>query len=179
MPERLDIAHDLPDELAVILADDLRTAGTLYNSLQDLDDAAFADRFDKAHEQFCAALDIDADFVIVVLGLALSEREPLVDGAALLSVHEPQGDGGVDTLHHTGSAAASIDTVLMLPVRPEDCPPGSNSAASDLSLAEFREVVSAMAYKRFDLLQNDLDSYRDSYLRPVVRGLEAYAQASR
>jgi hypothetical protein len=85
----------------------------------------------------------------------------------------------VSTPSTTGSAAASIDTVLMLPVRPEDCPSGSNSAASDLSLAEFREVVSAMAYKRFDLLQNDLDSYRDSYLRPVVRGLEAYVQASR
>jgi hypothetical protein len=36
-----------------------------------------------------------------------------------------------------------------------------------------------MAYKRFDLLENDLDGYRDSYLRPAVRGLEAYVQATR
>jgi hypothetical protein len=179
VPERLDIAHDLPDDIAAALGDDLRTAGTLYNDLQDLDDAAFAARFADAHEQFRTALEVDADFVIAVLGLALSEGEPLVDGATLLSVHEPRSDGDVDTLHYTGPAAASIDTVLMLPVRPGDCPPGSNRLASDLPLAGFREVVSAMAYKRFDLLENDLDGYRDSYLRPAVRGLEAYVQATR
>lgn len=179
MPERLDIAHDLPDDLAAALGDDLRAAGTLYNDLQELSDEAFAARFGDAHEQFRAALDVDAGFVTAVLGLALSEGQPLVADATLVSVHEPRSDGGVETLHYTGPAGAATDTFLMLPVRPDDCPPGSKQTASELSLAEFREVVSAMAYKRFDLLENDLDAYRDSYLRPVVRGLEAYAEATR
>jgi hypothetical protein len=179
VPERLDIAHDLPDDLAAAFGDDLQAAGTLYNDLQELSDEAFAARFGDAHEQFRAALDLDADFVTATLGLALSDGRPLVADATLLSVHEPRGDGGVETLHYTGPAGAGTDTVLMLPVRPGDCPPGSNRAASDLSLAGFREVVSAMAYKRFDLLENDLDGYRDSYLRPAVRGLEAYAAATR
>jgi hypothetical protein len=36
-----------------------------------------------------------------------------------------------------------------------------------------------MVYKAFDLVQNDLDSYTAAYLRPLVRGLEAYADANR
>lgn len=179
VPAQLDIAHDLPEDLAAALGDDLRTAGTVYNDLQELSAEEFAARFEDAHEQFRTALDIDAAFVTAVLGLALSGDQPFVGGATLLSVHEPRGDGSVDVLHYTGPAEVPTDTVVMLPIRPGDCPPGSNQAAADLSLAEFREVVSAMAYKRFDLLENNLDAYRDSYLRPAVRGMEAYAERTR
>ena len=100
----------------------------------------------------------------------------MIAGGDLLSVHEPNPDGSVDDLLFTGDAGVP-DTVVMLPVRPDDCPPGSGEAASDLSVEGFREILAAMLYKRFDLLQNDLDGYRDSYLRPTVRGLEAYAEA--
>lgn len=176
MPERLDIEHDLPDALREAVRDETRTVGTLYNAVQDLDDAAFAERFGPAHTAFCDALaDTDADFVICVVGIDVSEDPTdMIAGGDLLSVHEPNDDGSVADLLFTGDAGAP-DTVVMLPVRPADCPPGSGEAAGDLSVDDFREVLSAMLYKRFDLLQNDLDGYRDSYLRPTVRGLEAYA----
>lgn len=181
MAERLDIDHGLPDEVADALGDDLRTVGTLYNDLQDLDDDAFDERFARAHEALREAVDADADFVIGVLGLAVDPEPagPLVAGASLLSVHEPHDDGSVDRLLYTGPADGAADTFVMLPLRPDDCPPGTDQRAAELSLAEFREIVSAMTYQRFDLLQNDLDSYRDSYLRPTVRGLEAYVAATR
>jgi len=179
--ERLDIAHDLPDDVADALGDDLRTVGTLYNDLQDLDDDAFETRFAGSFEALRTAVDTDAEFVIGVLGLAVDPEPagPLVAGASLLSVHEPHDDGSVDRLLYTGPADGAADTFVMLPLRPDDCPPGSDQRATELSLAEFREIVSAMTYQRFDLLQNDIDSYRDSYLRPTVRGLEAYVAATR
>lgn len=176
--ERLDIAHDLPDALRDALRDESRTAGTLYNALQDLDEAASADRFDAALAAFRSVLsDADVDFVIAVVGLEVgTTADDLVADADLLSVHEPSDDGSVRRLLYAGDENAARDTVVMLPVRPGDCPPGSGQRAGALSTAEFREVVAAMTFKRFDLLQNDLDAYRDSYLRPAVRGLEAYAQ---
>lgn len=181
MAERLDIAHDLPDDIADALGDDLRTVGTLYNDLQDLDDEGFDERFAGALEALRAAVDTDADFVIAVLGLAVDSEPPgpLVAGASLLSVHEPHDDGSVDRLLYTGPADGAADTFVMLPLRPDDCPPGTDQRAADLSTAQFREIVSAMTYQRFDFLENDLDSYRDSYLRPTVRGLEAYVAATR
>lgn len=179
--ERLDIDHGLPDDIADALGDDLRTVGTLYNDMQDLDDDAFDGRFAEALEALREAVDADADFVISVLGLAVDPDSPgpLVADASLLSVHEPHDDGSVDRLFYTGSADGAADTFVMLPIRPDDCPPGSDQLAAELSLAEFRDIVSAMVYQRFDFLQNDLDSYRDSYLRPTVRGLEAYVAATR
>lgn len=178
MTDRLDVDHDLPDQLRDALRAESRAAGALYNALQDLDDAAFETRFGAAHDDFRGALDgTDAAFAIAVLGLAVSDDpgDPVGD-AALLSVHEPTGDGSVERLLFAGAADRTPDTVVALPVRPGDCPPGSGERASDLSLAGFREIVAAMAYKRFDLLQNDLDAYRDAYVRPTVRGLEAYAR---
>ncbi|MFB6118152.1 hypothetical protein [Halosegnis sp.] len=177
MTERLDIAHDLPEELADALADDARTAGTLYNELQDLSDEGFATRFEAPLAALREAVDgVDAPLVIAVVGLAVDVDEgPLVADAALVSAHEPQPDGGIERLLYTADETTAVDTFLMLPLRPTDCPPGSGQPASALSLSAFREVVSAMAYKRFDLLNEDIDAYCDSYLRPLVRGLEAYA----
>jgi hypothetical protein len=178
MPERLDLEHDLPESLREATRDETRTVGTLYNAVQDLDDATFADRFEPAYAAFREALsDVDVAFVVAVVGIEISEEPTdMIAGGDLLSVHEPNPDGSVDDLLFTGDAGVP-DTVVMLPVRPDDCPPGSGEAASDLSVEGFREILSAMLYKRFDLLQNDLDGYRDSYLRPTVRGLEAYAEA--
>ena len=175
MTERLDLPHDLPEDIADALSDDLRTVGTLYNDIQDLSEEAFKARFGDALDTL-QAVDPDADFVIVVLGLGVDVGEgPLVDDAALVSVHEPNDDGSVARLFYTGDAAPG-DTFLMIPLRPGDCPPDTGGTLGTLSLPEFREIVSAMTFKRFDLLENDLDSYRDSYLRPAVRGLEAYAE---
>ncbi|MFC7176133.1 hypothetical protein [Halosegnis marinus] len=178
MAERLDLAHDLPDDLADALGDDLRTVGTLYNDMQDLSEAAFAERFAGAHGTVTDVLDTDAEFVVAVLGLAVDPdpEGPLVAGADVVVVHEPNDDGSVRELLYTADADAATDTFVMLPLRPGDCPPGSGRSATELTLAEFREIVGAMTYKRFDLLQNDTDAYRDSYLRPAVRGLEAYAE---
>lgn len=179
MTERLDIEHDLPEPLREATRDETRTVGTLYNAMQDLADDAFAERFDPAYAAFTEALSgVDAEFVVGVVGIEISEDpENMIAGGNLLSVHAPNPDGSVADLLFTGDADPP-DTVVMLPVRPADCPPGSGEAASGLSVDEFREVLSAMLYKRFDLLQNDLDGYRDSYLRPTVRGLEAYADAN-
>ena len=176
MTERLALSHDLPEDIADALSDDLRTVGTLYNDIQDLSEEAFASRFGDALDTL-RAVDPDADFVIAVLGLGVDVGEgPLVDEATLVSVHEPNDDGSVAHLCYTGDADAADDTFLMLPLRPGDCTPGTGGTLGGLSLAEFREIVSAMTFKRFDLLENDLDAYRDSYLRPTVRGLEAYAE---
>lgn len=179
MPERLDLEHDLPESLREATRDETRTVGTLYNAIQDLDDEAFAERFDAAYTAFTEALaGADAEFVVCVVGIEVSEDPAdMIAGGDLLSVHAPNPDGSVADLLFTGDAGVP-DTVVMLPVRPADCPPGSGEAASDLSVGGFREVLSAMLYKRFDLLQNDLEGYRDSYLRPAVRGLEAYAEAT-
>ncbi|WP_255152536.1 hypothetical protein [Halorarius halobius] len=179
MTERLDIEHDLPDPLREALRDETRTVGTLYNALQDMDEEAFADRFGGALVAFREALaDTDAEFAIAVLGLHVSEDpNDMLAGADLLSVHEPNDDGSVSTLLFTGEAGVP-DTCVMLPVRPDDCPPGSGEPVGDISVEAFREIVAAMLFKRFDLLQNDVDGYRDSYLRPTVRGLEAYADAA-
>ncbi|WP_255197381.1 hypothetical protein [Halorarius litoreus] len=179
MPERLDLEHDLPDALREAVRDETRSLGTLYNAVQDLDDATFAERFESAHAAFTDALTgTDADFVIAVVGIEVSEDPTdMIASGALLSVHEPNDDGSVKDLLFTGDAGIP-DTVVMLPIRPADCPPDSGEQASDLSMSGFREVLAAMVYMRFNLLQNDLDAYRDSYLRPTVRGLEAYADAA-
>lgn len=179
MPERLDLEHDLPDALREAVRDETRSVGTLYNAVQDLDDATFAELFESAHASFIETLSgTDADFVVAVVGIEVSEDPAdMITGGNLLSVHEPNDDGSVKDLLFTGDAGVP-DTVVMLPIRPDDCPPESGERASDLSLSGFREVLAAMLYMRFNLLQNDLDSYRDSYLRPAVRGLEAYADAN-
>lgn len=179
MTERLDVAHDLPDSLADALGDDLRTAGTLYNELQDLTPDEFAARFAEPLETLREVVDVDAPLVIAVIGLAIAvDESPFIADAALLSAHEPRDDGGIERLLHAADATDSTDTFVMLPIRPGDCPPGTGRSATQLTPETFHEIVSAMAYKRFDLLENDLDAYRDSYLRPTVRGLEAYAERS-
>lgn len=177
--ERLDVEHDLPEPLREALRDETQTVGTLYNAVQDVREEAFAERFGGALVDLQGALaDADAEFVVAVLGLDVStDPNDLLAGGALLSVHEPTDDGDVAELLFTGDADPP-DTAVMLPIRPADCPPGSGQAVANLSVDEFREIVAAMLFKRFDLLQNDLDGYRDAYLRPTVRGLEAYADAN-
>jgi hypothetical protein len=174
---RLDIEHDLPADLADALGDDRRSVGTLYNELQDLTEAQFRDRFGDAFARFTEAVPADAEFVIVVLGVGVNtDADPFVTDAGVVAVHEPNPDGSVETLHFVAEAAPT-DTFVMLPIRPGDCPPGSGRPVSGLTDEEFREIVSAMVYKRFDLLDSDIDAYRDSYLRPLVRGVEAFASA--
>lgn len=177
MTARLDIEHDLPPDLADALGDDRRSVGTLYNELQDLSGEAFRDRFDDAFGRLTEAVPADAEFVVVVLGLEVdTETDPFVTDAGVVAVHEPNPDGSVGTLHFVADDAPT-DTFVMLPIRPADCPPGSGRSVSQLTAEEFRDIVSAMVYKRFDLLDSDIDAYRDSYLRPLVRGVEAYASA--
>ncbi|RNJ25740.1 hypothetical protein [Halosegnis longus] len=177
MTARLDIEHDLPPDLADALGDDRRSVGTLYNELQDLSGEAFRDRFDDAFGRLTEAVPADAEFVVVVLGLEVdTETDPFVTDAGVVAVHEPNPDGSVGTLHFVADDAPT-DTFVMLPIRPADCPPGSGRPVSQLTVEEFRDIVSAMVYKRFDLLDSDIDAYRDSYLRPLVRGVEAYASA--
>jgi len=174
---RLDIEHDLPPDLADALGDDRRSVGTLYNELQDLTAEAFRDRFGDVFTRLTEAVPADVEFVIVALGLGVdTDADPFVTDAGVVAVHEPKPGGSVETLHFVGDHAPT-DTFVMLPIRPGDCPPGSRRPISELTLEEFREVVSAMVYKRFDLLDSDVDAYRDSYLRPLVRGVEAYASS--
>lgn len=175
--ERVPLAHDLPDDLRDALTDDSAALASLYNGLQRLDEEAFADRFGGALAGFRDALDGREGPHVCVLGLdverAGGDRE--VAGAAVASVHRPGADGDVTEAVYAGEAPE--DEFLLLPVHADDCPPGSGRAASDLDVDGFREIVAAMTYQRFDLLQNDLDTYRESYLRPLVRGVEVYAAA--
>lgn len=177
--ERAPIEHDLPPDLRDALGADSRAVGGLYNDLQDLDDGTFADRFGGSLATLREALEGTAhEFVVCALGIDLEpDAEDPVAGAALASVHAPAEDGSVEDLLYVGWAAPT-DKFVVLPLRPHDCPPGSGQPGSDLSVGEYREVVSAMVYKEFDLLQNDLDSYTSAYLRPLVRGLESYADAN-
>lgn len=178
-PERVPIEHDLPADLREALGVNSQMVGGLYNDLQDLGDEAFADRFGASLATLRETLDgTDHEFVICTLGFDLvSDPEDPVAGAALASVHVPAEDGSVDELLYVGEAVPTGQFVV-LPLRPHDCPPGSGQPASDLSVGEYHEVVSAMVYKGFDLVQNDLDSYTSAYLQPLVRGLEAYADAN-
>jgi hypothetical protein len=178
--ERVPIEHDLPPDLRDALGVSSQQVGGLYNDLQNLDDETFADRFAGSLATLRETLDgTGHEFVVCALGIGLEpDPEDPVAGAALASVHAPADDGSVDDLLYVGEAVPT-DQFVALPLRPHDCPPGSGQPASDLSVGEYREVVSAMVYKGFDLMQNDLDSYTAAYLRPLVRGLEAYADANR
>lgn len=175
--ERVDLHHKLPDDLRNALADETASLAALYNGLQDLDDGTFAERFAGALATFRDVLAGREGFVACVIGLEVrevgGEREVL--NAALVSAHVPNEDGGIADLLYVADDPPE-DEFLLLPVHADDCPPGTGSTASDVDTATFREVVSAMTYQRFDLLQNDIDTYRASYLRPLVRGLEAYAE---
>lgn len=170
--ERVPLEHDLPPDLRDAVADDTASLAALYNGLQDLDDTAFSERFGPALSTFREVLDGREGPVSCVLGLAVEETagEREVTDAALAVARVPDADAPV----YVGDGPE--EEFLLLPVRADDCPPGSGRPASEIDAPEFREVVSAMAYKRFDLLQNDLDAYREAYLRPLVRGLEAYAE---
>lgn len=176
--ERVPLNHELPDDLRAALADETASLVALYNGLQDLDDETFTERFAGALATFRDVLNGREEFVACVVGLELREAggEREVLDAAIVSVHVPNEDGSVDELLHVTDNPPE-DEFLLLPVHADDCPPGTGSAASDVDVATFREVVAAMTYQRFDLLQNDLDSYRTSYLRPLVRGLEAYSES--
>lgn len=180
--EQVPVEHDLPDDLRAAVADETETLAALYNDLQDLSGEAFEARFgDSLADIRAVARDADADLVLFVVGLSVGDRVEetgdLVDGAALVTGHVPRSDGGVTDLLYRDPDAEALDYFVLLPVRPEDCPPGSGQAAADLDPDTYREVVSAMLYRRFDLLQNDPDRYAASYVRPLVRGLEAFDEA--
>lgn len=174
--ETLPLEHDLPPDLRDALADETTRLAALYNGIQELPDESFAERFAGALATFRDVLGGREGFVACVLGLAVEESggERVVTDAALASVHVPGDDGGVAELLYAGEAPA--DEFLLLPVHADDCPPGSGRPASDVDVDGFREIVAAMTYQRFDLLQTDLGTYRESYLRPLVRGVELYAR---
>lgn len=179
-PERLDLDHGLPDDLRDAMRDDTQTVGTIYNDLQDTAEATFADRFGDSLATLQDVARGEEGFVVAVLGLAVAEEHALAEGdlvagAELVSVHRPNDDGSVSELLYVADGADALDYFVLLPLRLDDCPPGSGNHVTDLGVGGFREVVAAMVYKRFDLLQNDVDSYASAYLRPLVRGLEAYA----
>jgi hypothetical protein len=172
-PRTLSIEHDLPSDLRDALADDTASLAGLYNDLQGLSGEAFADRFGRA----LATLRETAagtEPVICVVGVELATGDDPVRRGEVVSVHVPGPEGGVGEARYVAEAAPT-DEFVMLPIRPDDCPPGSGEPASELSVDAFQEIVSAMTYSRFDLLQNDLATYRRSYLRPLVTGVELYA----
>lgn len=178
--ERIDLDHGLPEELREAMRDDTATVGTLYNDLQDTDEETFADRFGGSLRTLRDVGEGTEGFVIAILGLAIAEAEALAEGdlvagAEVVSVHRPNDDGSVADLLYVGEDVATVDYFVLLPLRLDDCPPGSGNRVADLEVAAYREIVAAMVYKRFDLLQNDVESYTSAYLRPLVRGLEAYA----
>ncbi|WP_435195927.1 hypothetical protein [Natronomonas sp. EA1] len=183
MTDTLALEHDLPDDLRDACSDDSRSIGALYNTLQSLSDEQFAARFEDSLDtvrEVCAEAP-DIPLLAVVLGLTVADAEsiedgPLVGDAAVITAHIPGVDGGVADLRYCDPDATALDYFLFLPLRPEDCPPGTGEPASDLSMEEYREIVSAMCYQRFNLLQNDVDAYTENYMRPLVRGLEAFAE---
>lgn len=182
MTERVPIEHDLPGDLRDGVADETETLATLYNDLQDLPESAFDRRFSGSLANLRDAVaDVDADLVLFVLGLSVgddyAETGRLVADADLLTGHVPDGEGRVDDLVYCDPDAGALDYFVLLPIRPEDCPPGSGQSAADLSIDEYYEIVAAMVHRRFDLLQNDPDRYAASYVRPLVRGLEAFDEA--
>jgi hypothetical protein len=169
----LAIEHDLPADLRNALADDTASLAGLYNDLQDLSAETFAERFAPALSTLRTAAAGSAP-VVCVVGVELAPGDDPVRRGEVVSVHVPGSEGGAGDARYV-AAAAPTDEFVMLPIRPDDCPPGSGGPASELSVEAFREIVSAMTYKRFELLQNDLGTYRESYLRPLVAGLELYA----
>ncbi|MFB6191742.1 MAG: hypothetical protein ABEI11_00290 [Haloarculaceae archaeon] len=171
-PRTLTIEHDLPGDLRDALADDTASLAGLYNDLQGLSEEAFADRFGRA---LSTLREVAAGRpVICVVGFELAAGDDPVRGGEVVSIHAPDGGGGVGDAVYVADAAPT-DEFVMLPIRPDDCPPGSGEPVEALGVGAFREIVCAMTYKRFDLLQNDLATYRASYLRPLVAGLELYA----
>lgn len=180
-PEQVPVEHDLPPELRAAVAAETGALAAVYNALQEMSSETFEAVFGASLAALTEAVArVDAPLVVFVLGLTL-EDDPttpdLVVGATLLSGHVPDGTGDVADLVYVTDGSPAPDDVLMLPVRPGDCPPGSGRPAADLDAETYHEVVAAMAHRRFDLLQTDLDGYAASYLRPLVRGLEAYAAA--
>lgn len=183
MTDTLALEHDLPDDLRDACSDDSRSVGALYNTLQSLSDEAFEDRFadslDTLREVCTDAPDVP--LLAVVLGLTVADADAigagtLVGEAELVTAHVPGVDGGVADLRYCDPDATALDYFLFLPIRPDDCPPGSGTPASELTMTQYREIVSAMCYQRFHLLQNDVEAYTDNYMRPLVRGLEAFAE---
>jgi len=180
-PERVPIDHDLSPALREAVAADTGALAAVYNDIQETPQEAFDERFGASLSALREAVaGVDAPLVVFVLGLTLDDdptTRELVVGATLLTGHVPDAEGAVAELVYRDGDAPTPDDVLALPVRPEDCPPGSGRAAADLDAETYYEVVASMAYQRFDLFQNDLDRYASSYLRPLVRGLEAFDEA--
>lgn len=178
-PERVPIEHDLPADLRAAVAADTGALAAVYNALQETPTGAFEATFGESLATLRGSVDgVDAPLLVFTLGLDLEDdptTQDLVVGATLLSGHVPDGTGAVAELVHLTGAEVVPDDVLMLPIRPDDCPPDTGQPAADLDADTYHEVVAAMAHRRFELHQNDLDSYASSYLRPLVRGLEAYA----
>lgn len=179
--EEVPIEHDLPEDFRSAVAADTGALAAVYNDLQETPLAAFEATFADSLSALRTAVEgVEEPLVLFTLGLALEDdptTEDLVVGASLLTGHVPDGTGAVADLVHLAPSADVPDDVLLLPIRPADCPPDSGRAAADLDVETYHEVVAAMAHRRFDLLQTDLERYAGSYLRPLVRGLEAYADA--
>ncbi len=178
-PDTVPVEHDLPADLQRAVAADTGALAAVYNDLQETPLDAFEATFgDSLGALTGAVAGVDAPLVAFVLGLDLEDdptTRDLVVGATLLAGHVPDRTGGVAELVYRADADHAPDDVLMLPVRPDDCPPDSGRPAADLDVETYYEVVASMAHRRFDLLQTDVEQYASSYVRPLVRGLEAYA----
>ena len=160
---------EVPEEFRAHVERPPRDVGRVYNDLGELGDAAFEAAVAGSLETLQEHTAGERGEFAAVLGLEFDDGT-LAD-ATLLSVRELGGDR---VLHVDGGSAVP-DAVVYLPVRPDDCPPGSGTAVEDLDLADYREMVASMVFLRYELMENASDRYDDLVGRPLARGLETYA----
>lgn len=164
--------EDLPPELRELVAPDPQDVVVLYNGLQGMDDEEFRAVFEGSLRRLKEVADADGRELATVLGLSLEAGT--VTDATLLSVHE----SGSDRVVFTNDDGAVPDATVYVPVRPEDFPPGSGEALSDLGVDDYRDVVSAMVFLRHQLHDESPEQLESRYRDPLRRGLRAYADAS-
>ena len=171
MTDDADTGTGLPAGLQELLQADATATGALYNILQKMEMAAFEDAFADSLETLRSETDVAADELAAVVGLVTDADGTTVTDARVLSVHS-LGEGEV---YHTAEGTDTPDHLVYVPIRPEDCPPGTGGSVADLGIEEYREIVASMAFLRHQLLENEPDRYEAIYGERLARGLNAYA----
>lgn len=164
-----DAEAALPPELRDLVTPDPQDVVALYNALQGMDDDEFRAAFESSLERLKDVTNPDVPELATVLGLDLEDGA--VSDTTLVSVHE----SGSDRVVFTNDDADVPDATVYVPVRPDDFPPGSGEALSDLGMDDYRDVVSAMVFLRHQLYDESPEQLESRYREPLRRGLRAYA----
>lgn len=176
-----NIKHSVPEEHRSKAEESTKILTALYNELNDMSIERFEKNFASTLEDIHSYSDTypDANLLFFVLGATIAAEDDLEDGnlighTSTKFVFELGDEEFIDHYHHTPDTIDDTDYFFLVTIRPQDCPPGTGTPATDITLEEYHDIMATALYKRFELFQNDMERYKKICLQPILTPLEDY-----